>query len=185
MTIRLACDSNNPDALIETDIVLTYSDLIPHEGAHQELKARFPRSVVELIDRGLGDPTGRATILDVERGARSPSQAPGWFDDKHQAGLRWLTVYASLVTMRQVDTAMGKRTGWWRWFAYWGNGLVVPGHDHAAIQFASDKMLGARVDLSLFPNPAWHPTPLWPSRVTKIPAGLVTTPESTATRPRN
>jgi hypothetical protein len=157
--IRFACDSNDLDALIETNIVLTYSDLIRTDQAHQELKARFPRSVVELIDRGLGDPTGRATIVDVERGAYGPAQAPGWFDRKHEAGLRWLTVYASLVNMRIVDTAMGNRTGWWRWFAYWGNGLAVPGYPHAAIQFAADRMLGARADLSLFPNPAWHPTP--------------------------
>jgi hypothetical protein len=157
--IRLACDSNDLGALIETPIVLTYTDLIPDDRAHKALKARFPQSVVELIDRGMGDPTGRATILDVETGAATPLHAVGWHAHQHAAGLRWLTIYATLDNMRTVEEIMSPGDDWWRWFARWGNGLEIPGHPHAAIQFASDIMLGARVDLSLFPNPAWHPSP--------------------------
>jgi hypothetical protein len=155
--IRLACDSDDLSALIHTEIVLTYTDLIRNDAEHQALKGRFPGSVVELIDRGLGDPTGRSTLIDVESGARRPADVPGWFDKQHKAGLRWLTVYGTSSTLSAVSVVMGKREGWWRWFAMWGNGLAVPGHQLAMLQFASDEMLGAKVDLSIVRNDDWHP----------------------------
>lgn len=163
--IRLACDSDDLSALVHTDVVLTYSDLIKTDAEHQALKARFAGSVVELIDRGLGDPTGRATVLDVERGARTPADCPGWFDKQHAAGLSWLTVYHSLDRFSDVDTAMGHRSGWWRWIAMWGHGLVVPGRPTVMLQFTDGARIGARVDLSAVHNDAWHPQPA------RVPAG--------------
>jgi hypothetical protein len=154
--IRFGCDSASLGALLPTDFVMPYADLIGTSQELAALRARFPRSELVFFDRGLGDPLGLATIIDVERGARLPRDCPDWFDERHAAGHKYLTVYASYARMPAVDQHMAGR-GFWRFFAYWGNGLVVPGHPDAMIQFASGAMLGAKVDLTLVHNDAWHP----------------------------
>jgi hypothetical protein len=109
---------------------------------------------------------GLAGILDVERFARRPADAPGWFDAQHEAGLRDLTVYASADKMSEVERHMGDRP-WWRFYAYWQAGLWVPGHTDAMIQFASGAQLGAHVDLSLVHNDRWH------ARAANLPPGTI------------
>lgn len=155
MPVRLMCDSDTPAALLDTDVVATYADLVHDEQELAALRLRFTGNVV-LIDRGLGDPLGRAVIVDIERGARTLTDLPGWFAARDPANLGHLMVYGSQATLNAAEGVLRGRD-WWRWFADWGVGLSMPGHPDAAIQFASGNMLGARVDLSLIHNPRWQP----------------------------
>lgn len=153
--IRLGCDSSYLGGLIYTEFLFPYADLLGGRALAQ-LQARFPGSVIVPIDRGLGDPLGLAGIIDVERFARTPADAPVWFDKQHAAGFQYLTVYASLDKMAEVAKRMGDRK-WWRFYAYWQGGLHVAGHTDAMIQFASGAELGAPCDLTLVHNDRWHP----------------------------
>lgn len=153
--IRFACDSSALGNLIYTDFMLPYSDQLGPAELRQ-LTDRCPHSTIVPIDRGLGDRLGISAILDVERGAARPADAPVWFDSQQAAGLRFLTVYASLDKMPAVERAMGDRP-FWRFYAYWQGGLHVPDHPFAMLQFASGAQLGADVDLSIVHDDAWHP----------------------------
>jgi len=143
----------------------TYSDLIPDAATLARLRAEFPHGLV-LIDRH-GDPTGQATVLDVETSLHTPDQAPGWFDGKQREGIVG-TIYANRSTMPAVNAAMGARR-FFRWIARLDGILFVegfhPGQAPAAVQFASAKMLGFHCDASVVWEAAWHPAPKsdrWP-----------------------
>lgn len=153
--IRLACDSDRLSSLVETNVVLTYSDLVPGTAALRELEHRFPLSEVGLIDRGLGDPTGAATIADIgEPGTLTPAQMADWFAVKRAQGWSCLTGYGLLATLAEVGQLAGPH-GWWRWFARWGTVLRVPGHPDAMLQFDNDP--DEHVDWTIIRNPHWHP----------------------------
>lgn len=152
--IRLACDSDRLSALAETDVVLTYSDLIAGTTELQALELRFPHSEIGLIDRGLGDPTGQATIANIEPGALVPAQMPAWFGAKRAAGWSNVTGYGLAATLAEVEQLAGPH-GWWRWFARWGTVLQVPGHPEAMLQFDNDP--DEHLDWSIIRNPHWHP----------------------------
>lgn len=153
--IRLACDSDRLSSLVETPVVLTYADLVPTSHALAALEARFAHSEVGLIDRGLGDPLGVATIADVGEPDTLPAaRMADWFDLKRGAGWSCVTGYGSLATLQHVEQLAG-RHGWWRWFARWGTVLQAPGHPDAMLQFDSDP--AAHVDWSIIRNPNWHP----------------------------
>lgn len=152
--IRLACDSDRLSSLVETNIVLTYSDLVPNAGVLASLERRFPASEIGLIDRGLGDPTGQATIADVETGTHAAGDMLAWVAGKRRAGWSNVTVYGAMPTLAEVGSIVGPHD-WWRWFARWNSVLRVPGHPDAMIQFDSDS--AEHVDWSLIRNPHWHP----------------------------
>jgi hypothetical protein len=152
--IRLACDSDRLASLVETNVVLTYSDLVPGTAALRDLEHRFPLSEIGLIARGLGDPTGAATIADVEAGTLSLAQAGDWLIAKRAQGWSCLTFYGSQTTLANLAQMVGPH-GWWRWFARWGTVLKVPGHPDAMLQFDNDP--DEHVDWTLIRNPHWHP----------------------------
>jgi hypothetical protein len=154
--LRFACDSDNLADLVGTDVVLTYSDLVRTDDELQVLARRFPGSDIGLIDRGLGDPTGQATIIDVESGARTAADVPGWLEEKTGQGWANLTVYLQPGSLDAVERAAGG-AGWWRWFASWGAGLAVAGHPLAMVQFVDSARIGQHIDLSVIHNPHWHP----------------------------
>jgi hypothetical protein len=152
--IRLACDSDRLGSLVETPVVLTYSDLIPNAVALAKLEARFPHSEVGLIDRGLGDPTGQATIANVEPRSITPADMPGWLAAKHRESWSCLTAYGLAATLADVEHVAGPH-GWWRWFARWGSVLQADGHPDAMLQFDNDPV--GHVDWTIIRNPQWHP----------------------------
>jgi hypothetical protein len=154
--IRFGCDSEDLSALLPMDFVRTYSDLVPSAGALAELEARFPGSQVMLGDRGLGDPTGRACWFDVERFALTPADMPGKLIAKAAQGITEIDIYGTVATLDEVVGRIGGH-GWWRWYAYWGGGLHVPGHPLAQVQFASAGMLGGGVDLTAVHNDYYRP----------------------------
>lgn len=153
--VRWACDSDELAALIGTDFVRTYSDLIPDRDALAALERRFAGSAVELIDRGLGDPTGLASIADVERGSLTVADVPGWLDRKHAAGVDWLTLYSAEASLEDVIAAAAGRSHW-NWAASWGRMTVA--HPAAGqVQCANSAMLGLHIDLTVIWETGYRP----------------------------
>jgi hypothetical protein len=142
-------------------VAFTYSDLVPTAQALHQLEARWP--VVVLIDRGMGDPTGQASVLDVEKGAATVAHAPGWYDERHKAGIKYLTIYCNRSTMPAVNAAMGSRS-FYRWIATLDGTMVVGDHPSAMVQFAPASAIGHfgtghHADATIIRQDAWHPQP--------------------------
>lgn len=159
MTIRFMLDSDNlADLTDHAELLATYADLVTDLPA---LEKQHPSSVVILIDRGLGDPTGLSTVADVERGAMTVDQAAAWYDRQHAKQLRDLTVYCSRDSLAAVDTAMGARV-FYRWIATLDGTVHIDGFKPlqapAAVQCLSETMLGVHGDGSLVLQDHWHRT---------------------------
>lgn len=74
--------------------------------------ARFPRSVVPLSI--VLDARHQGDILDVERGAASPADCPGWCDRFRRPARRRPTIYCNRATIESVRQAMrGRPFDWW------------------------------------------------------------------------
>lgn len=160
---RIAFDSDKPGNLpANAQVVLTYSDLIADHAAYDALlRAHQGRSVV-LIDRGLGDPTGLASVIDVENGAHKTSDIPGWLDKKLKEKIDFLTVYVNRSNLAAARTAAGNRATLW-WVATLDGTMHVDGFPAgkapALVQFASAAMLGFGCDASIVWDDAWQPAP--------------------------
>lgn len=152
--IRLACDSDQLARLVETQVVLTYTDLITDMSGLAMLEKRFPHSEIGLIDRGLGDPTGQATIANVEPGALTPAQAAVFLGAKRHDGWSCVTGYGLASALAEVEQIAGPHN-WWRWFARWGTVLEIPERPAAMLQFDNDPV--EHLDWSIIRNPHWHP----------------------------
>ena len=158
--LRFALDSDDPNALDDSaHILLTYSDLIQDPKAWRD---KHPGRACVLIDRGLGDPSGEASVWDVEKGALRVEQLPEKYDAAHERKVKYLTVYCSRDTLPAVATAMGRRN-YWLWVATLDGSIAISGHTPlrgpAAIQCFSAEMLGIHADGSVVTEPSWNPTP--------------------------
>lgn len=156
--IRLIFDSDNPDSIPANAIAATYSDLVPDLDALTAMKARFPLGLV-LIDRH-GDPTGQASVLDVEGGLHAVSDAAPWFDRQQAAGIEFLTVYGNRSNYPAINSAMGTRN-FFRWISTLDGTMKIagytPGKRPALVQFANEQMLGFHCDASVIWADTWHP----------------------------
>lgn len=162
--MRAMLDTDQPHLMLTSTypraaIGATYADLVD-DTMLKQLEAQWPQIV--LIDRGLGDKTGRASVLDIEKGTVGPADFPEWYDRQHKAGVKHLTAYANQTTMPTVQTAAGDRT-FFRWYARLdGYGWIpgyTPGLRPAAIQTTPSAWLGFHADLSLVFEDDWHPQP--------------------------
>ena len=167
--IRVMLDT---DVLADLDghfeILATYTDLIPDMAALDRLRAEFPDSTVILIDRALGDPTGQATIADVEPGAMMIDQLPGWVSEKRAAkpaGWEYLTAYSDRNDLPAIKAI--QHEGLWHWVATLDGTAVISGytpmHAPAAIQILGESQIGIHGDLSLVLEDAWHPRRPFPA----------------------
>jgi len=162
--IRLACDSDQLDALIHTPLIFTYADLIRDRGHLHALRARFPGSTLKLIDRGLGDPSDTAEavqLVDVEEGANTPHEAAQKMLALVKAGRQYVTGYANRSTMpaliqATLDVGLTEME-WWKWYATLDGTMRVQPHPDAMVQFASAQMVGLHVDLSVIWHAGYHP----------------------------
>ena len=155
--IRVMLDSDNPGVFpAGCQMVATYADLATP--ALRD-KLNHDHETVIWIDRGSGDPLHLATVIDVEPGLHAPGDAPGWYDRRHQAGARNLTVYCNRNTLPAVNQAMGNRN-FFRWIATLDGTLHINGFNPlsgpAAVQFANEGHAGMHVDVSLVYNDHWH-----------------------------
>jgi hypothetical protein len=163
--IRPMLDTDQPPLMLakafpRTPLAATYADLVDAPMLGKLAAAGWEQVI--LIDRGLGDLTGRASIIDVEAKARTPADVPKWYDEQHGKGIRYLTTYCNQTTLPAVDAAMGDRE-FWRWVARLDGVCWIPGHQPghapAAIQTTNAAWLGFHADLSLVFEDNWHPQP--------------------------
>lgn len=163
MPIRVMLDSDVLNDLTDhSELLATYSDLIPNETALTALQQKYPDATIILIERGLGDPTGKSSVIDIETGAATPADGPIWYDKQHKAGIKYLTVYVNRSNLAAVDAAMGSRV-FYRWIATLDGTLAIPGfdplHAPAAVQILPASKIGVHADLSLVLQDKWHPRP--------------------------
>lgn len=159
MAIRVMLDTNDLAALDPAcELLATYSDLVPNPA---ELEAKFPNSRIILIDRGLGDPSGKASVADIETGALTIADVPGWLDRKEQEGIEFRTIYESRNEFDAIAAAAGHRH-FWHWVATLDGTAFVSRfkamHGPAAIQILPSSKLGVQADLSLVFEDGWNPT---------------------------
>jgi hypothetical protein len=162
--IRTAIDSDdlsqlNPPATFG----LVYSDLVTDAAA---LEREHGGKQLVYIDRGMGDPDNKASIIDVETGAYRPADVPGWYDRKTAAHVAYLTYYANRGNHLTVEAALAGRH-MFRWIATLDGTIVVAGFAPLAgpdlVQTTGAAQLGLHADFSLVLNPGWHPSPADPS----------------------
>lgn len=158
MTIRFMLDSDDLSALTNhVDYLATYSDLVTNAADFEAM--HFPATVV-WIDRGLGDPGNKATIMDIETGALSVADAPGLYDRWHAEGREFITGYVNRSNVDAFNAAMGKRQVW-RWGATLDGTVHFPNDAPlfapAIVQCFNADMLGIHADGSLILNDLWRP----------------------------
>lgn len=156
---RILFDSDNIDAIpLNADSIAVYADQVTK---YQDLVTRWPGASINLIDRGLGDPTGRANIIDVETGARKPADIPGWYDTQNKSNIPYLTAYCNRANLDAVNAAIGSLPIW-RWVATLDGTLHIAGWQPpsgpAAVQFANSSMAGFHVNVSIVWRNDWSPS---------------------------
>lgn len=158
--IRTALDSENINAFTtNVDFILTYTDLITDPSAFE---AKFPGQQVVYIDRALGDPGLKATVIDIEPGAFTPVQVVDWFEERFRRGVRWLTHYSDRNDLPVIRGFLAGRV-MWEWVATLDgtahiNGYV-PLRGPDLVQVLDAGHLGFNADFSLVLNPLWRPSP--------------------------
>lgn len=169
---RLMCDSDQAADLVECPFVTAYADKITTPAACAALEARFPRSKVLYIDRGLGDPLDLATIGDFEPGALTKADARPWVKARLAAGKRFTTAYSDQDWLPDLITALDGLP-YWHWIADPG-ALTVPGHPAATVQVMFAPPKGPHIDLSVVKNDAYWPAPAAGAWTTPLLASLDT-----------
>lgn len=162
--IRFACDTDQLDALVPCPIMFTYADLVRDRGHLHALRARFPGSVLKLIDRGLGDPAATAEavqIVDTEPGANGIAEAAQKLLAMVKEGRLYVTGYADRNDMplliEETQRIGLSELEWWKWYATLDGTMRIGAHPEAMVQFANSQMAGAHVDFSIVWNGAYHP----------------------------
>jgi len=157
MTELLMRDSDNASAIPTTGLaaVAGYGDGNAMWSSEDWARFNDP-SIVKLsivLDAGnVGD------ILDVENGAASPGDCPGWADRFHRPARRRPTIYCNRSTIDAVRRAMGSRPFDW-WAATLDGTKNVPGA--VAVQYcgAADShdpcRTGGHYDESVILDASW------------------------------
>lgn len=160
--MRVMLDSDRIDIILALNgtapLLATYSDLVPHP---DQLQAKLTHSKLVLIDRGLGDPSGLASVYDIEGGADTPGGFPGWYDKQNAKGIADLTAYVNRSNLDQVDKDAGNRN-FFRWVSTLDGTCSIAGFPHlrapAAVQVLGEAHLGVHADLSLVYEDQWNST---------------------------
>lgn len=160
MAIRFMIDTDRLDKLTgHAELLATYADLVTN---FDELERQFPHSQMILIHRGLGDPTGKASVFDIEPGALSAEQAVQLYDEYHARGVKYLTAYHDRAQAAEVAAAFGTRKPY-NWDATLDGTAFIRGfdplHSPAVIQALSAAELDYHADGSLVFEDSWNPRP--------------------------
>jgi hypothetical protein len=166
MSVRFMIDTDDLSKLTgHVELLATYSDLVPNPA---ELRKEFPDSTLILINRGLGDPSGEASVADIEPGALTVAQAVAWYDDAHARGVRYLTAYHDRDMAAEVAAGFGHRPHF-NWDATLDGTAFIRGfdplHSPAVIQVLSSVELDYHADGNLVYEDQWHPR----ATVNKLP----------------
>lgn len=170
--IRTALDSDvAADLTSNVDFLLVYSDLVTDPTGFERA---HPTQQVVFIDRGMGDPGNKASIIDVERGAYTVAQIPAWYDAKAKARVPFLTIYHDRSNTTGVTAALAGRHAY-RWVATLDGTLHIAGFNPMRqpdlVQVLPSAALGIHADLSLVLCETWRPTPP-PAQIARALADL-------------
>ena len=131
---------------VDTPVVAGYGDgMLPGQPWSSADWARFPNAiklVVVLFPQHVGD------ILDIENGAASPADAPGWCDRFSRPGRRAPSLYVNRSNWAAVRAAVGARSVDY-WVATLDGTQDVPGA--VAVQYVD---VGP-YDESVVLDPSW------------------------------
>lgn len=163
-------DSVDPGAIPgNAALVAAYVDGF---GGYASACVRFGTKKVVSISIGDND----ADVADVENGAMSPGDLPGWIDRQHARGLKRPGVYMAESNWGECRSEVGGRAVSY-WVADWrGSPFTLAGAD--AVQYTSNNSWDASWVLDTFP---WYPggsspvTPpvSWPTVQSGQKGGLV------------
>lgn len=161
--IRTAADSDQIGALIpldgRVDFIMTYADLVRDTADLNELRAEFKHSELVFVDRNLGDPLDLATIIDVEPGAYSADQIPGWIHRKKAAGKEYLTGYCDRSHLAAVQAIARHQI--WHFIATLDGTMHLSGwqpmRGPALIQILGEQQLGVHADFTVILEDKWRP----------------------------
>jgi hypothetical protein len=167
--LRTALDSDNlADFSPHTDFILTYSDLVPDAAVFE---AAHRGQQVAYIDRGMGDPGNKASIIDIERGTHTVAELAPWHDFKAAHKVQYLTWYASRSNVDAINAALGGRR-MYRWIATLDGTLAIPGFQPLVgpdlVQLLPDTRIGIHADFSIVLSPTWRPAPLPPQMASAL-----------------
>lgn len=148
----LMFDSDDPAALGTIQMVparvATYADILT-----PAIVAQFG-SRLAVIDRGLGDPLGRAHIVDIEPGAHSVESGAAAIKEWHNQGRQFLTVYVNRDNWDAVLAAcLPVRP--YSWVATLDGTLNPNGKFPHLTQFAGEQQLGMHADVSVVWDEGW------------------------------
>lgn len=157
--IRFMIDTDDLTALTgHVELLATYADLVTDL---RQLQHEFPHSQVILIDRGMGDHTGLASVFDIEPGALTVSQAVKRYDEQRSKGVQFLTCYHDRKDAAEVAAAFSGRPHY-NWDATLDGTAHIKGYDPlnspAVIQCLTAGDLGYHADGNLVFEDGWHPS---------------------------
>lgn len=160
--MRVMLDSDRIDIILALNgaapLLATYSDLVPHP---DDLQKKLTHSKLVLIDRKLGDPSGKASVCDIEDTLFTPQEFPGWYDKKKAAGIEDLTAYVNRSNIAEVDKVAGNRS-FFRWVSTLDGTCHIAGFPDlrapAAVQVLGSAQVGVHADLSLVYENQWNAT---------------------------
>ena len=157
MTVVMYDSTNPADIPANAALVASYVDGF---GGYDAAVSRFGANKVVSISVANHD----ADVADVESGAMSPDDLPGWLERQYARGVARPGVYCSLSVWPAVKAAVGTRKVSY-WVADWrGSPFALAGAD--AVQYAN----GATYDSSLVqPTFPWYPVapkPVYPAKQT-------------------
>lgn len=150
----LMFDSDQPEVLLATGLlgvrVATYADLL----TPALVKQFGPRLVV--IDRGLGDPLGMATVADIEPGADSIARGAAllkqWVAQKRPTP----TAYHDRADWPAVTAALAG-TVVHHWVATLDGTASPDGQRPSVVQILGADKVGFHADLSIVWDESFHP----------------------------
>lgn len=156
--IRFMIDTDDISKLTgHVELLATYTDLVTDLPS---LRAKFSRSEIILIHRGKGDPTGEASVFDIEPGALTIPEALALYLDAMKRGIQFLTVYHDRSISDAVTTAFHPHKPY-TWDATLDGTAFISGfhplRSPAVVQCLSAAELDYHADGSLVYEDAWHP----------------------------
>lgn len=159
MSVRFMIDTDDLSKLTgHVELLATYGDLVTDLA---QLQHEFPNSTIILINRGLGDPTGKTSVADIEPGALTIAQAVAWYDEQRSKGVEFLTTYHDRNDAPAVAAAFAGRPHF-NWDATLDGTAHIQGYDPlfgpAVVQCLTAQMLDYHADGNLVFRDDWHPT---------------------------
>lgn len=117
---------------------------------------------MKVIDRGLGDPHGLATIADIEPGCLTVQAGTDKIKQWHAEGRQQPTAYHDRAEWQAVDQALAA-VPHFTWIATLDGTCMPDGKTPHAVQILDANKVGLHVDMSVIWDEQWFPVPHAPT----------------------